>query len=241
MTNTQAPPGLDRFRPSDWHVQWVASNWGWTDLTADELRCLWVLERYLAERNLRFYHLPEFTDLGARRIEGNRAAFQVPMPGELSSYDNAGLASLTIAAFAAAVRVQIGLGESYVNWADEEPRRHWTREGAEARARERFVWDNGGPLWFSVGEERYQVETHADLSTALLDTYESRPDDDIAYGTVDADDAPCDVRSAPILVMYLHARQGNDPGLSFYERHPGTEYLTGLIDRYTSPTPPQEH
>lgn len=236
MTDTQAPPGLDRFRPSDWHIQWVASNWGWTDLTADELRCLWVLERYLAERNLRFYHLPEFTSLAARRIGGQRAAFQIAAPGEMCTYDTVGLGALVVAAHAAAVRVSISTDTVYADWADEEPRRHWTREDAVREACERFVWNNGGPLWFSIDEERHQVETYAALSTELLEAREAYPDADIAYGTVDPDEAQHDVHSSNVLVLYLHAREhtGTRPDMAFYERHPGTDYLTDLIDRYTS-------
>lgn len=242
MTDTAAPERT-AFRPSDWHITWVANAWGWTDLTDEELRCLWVLERYLGESGHKFYHLPQYSGLDPQRMKFNRAAFTTTTLHDVCSFDDQGLAALVVAAFAAAVRVSIGTQSAYVNWAEEEPRLFWTAEEAEAEARRQFIDYYGGPFWIKVGDDdEYRAESYAALSTSLIEAREfARKGTTITYGDVNPGDTPLDIHEKEVLVIHFHARDPADAATPsdqrLYECHPGTEYLTNMIDHYRPTIP----
>lgn len=84
---------------------WVAANWGWTELSDDGRRCLWVLQQFLAESNHRLYHLPR--GLKPRRVGGG---FQVVIAEEYAcTWDFPGLSALVVAAHVAHVRASLGV------------------------------------------------------------------------------------------------------------------------------------
>lgn len=93
-----------KFAPSPFHASWAARNWGWPDLTDDDLRCLWVLEQHLAEQDQRFYHLP--LNPAPERIGDGKFGFRFAVPS-FGSFDGAGMGWLTVAAHLARVRVEV--------------------------------------------------------------------------------------------------------------------------------------
>lgn len=95
-----------KFEPSPRLVGWARRLW--PDLTADDLRCLWVLEQHLAEQDRRYYHLPSSPP--PRRIGEFGFEFAVDSFG---SFDGAGLSWLAIAAHVAHVRVEVGVRAVY--------------------------------------------------------------------------------------------------------------------------------
>lgn len=224
-------PLVNPYRPGKLMLD-HAKRRGWDDLTDDHHRCLWVMEKWLAQTNNRIYHIEQFTDLEIRRVPGFRPCFQAPMlRSEISSFDFAGLDALTVAAFAAGVRVQIGSGTVYYDRNLEEPRRFWTEAEAERYSRQMFLDDNG-PLWIEVNGERTPILSYPELSITLRD--EVDPDFQTAtYGRIDFNDCDVDIRERPTMTLYFHARNCADDTDRSMERHPGTEHLIQMINDWS--------
>lgn len=216
---------MTTFAPSDDHLRFIASNCGWTDPTPDDLRCLWVVERYLAESNHRFYHL---THPYMRPFPGGMETLTF---GGIDSYDGAGLAALTVAAFAAAVRVEIRPRNLFFDMTDEEPRYYWDEDDVPAKP---------FSVTFVIRDQRVGFERFAtreelderldDLNATTGATIVDERDDD-----TDRDEDEIGRRSE--LSIMLHPRQRSAPGVHMFERHPGLDYLTDMIAKYTPEAP----
>lgn len=238
MTDTTEAPALppDRFRLSEWHTNWIASNWDITDLTDGEHRCLWVLERYLAESNHRFYHLDH---PGIRRMRWCDG-FESLTFGGVDSWDSTGLAALTICAFAAAVRVEIRTTAFYYDAEDDEPSTYW--DEADVPRRHYLVTYRTAK---GFDGEPFKPPRYPYTTTSRF-TDEAERDEHIAFlkgvgrhDEFDADYDPegCDIHEVKRLSIMLTARNPDAP--SIVEGHPGLDYLTKMIDRVKAgdPTP----
>lgn len=253
MTTTDTEPRTV-FRPTDWHINWVAANWGFTDLTEGELRCLWVVEQYLAESNHRFYHL---SDPYMKRI-GNDGILTTTF-GTIDSYDRAGLAALAVAAFAAAVRVDIRTETVYYDPTREEPRAHWEPGDVKLLCwRVSYVelidFDGKTREVPRALTDRFETEAerddHIEFLRSLTNDGRNRyghiePSHDPTGGLAERDaywdEDGSNLGRSPRLAIMLHAREhtGTRPDMNFAERHPGLDYLAKMIDRVKAgdPTP----
>lgn len=232
MTATDEP-ATDSYpyRPSSDLLEWIDRNLNWEDVTPGELRCLWVMERHLAECGNRIYHVPQFNaGLTPRRLGFDGISF--PALHEVSSYDGSGLAALTVAAYAAAVRVSLAAQPTYSDPAVEESApRYW--EASEVPRRRFVLSDRDGNLVdrFDTAEEREEY-IGGDVESYVL------TEDD--GGRTEYGEPEEGLHTWPTLVVRLHAREHDEarPGMRFYERHPGVGYLRSMIDRLTLPTGP---
>lgn len=100
-------------------LAFIESCFGWTNLTEDELRCVWVLERFLFEQNIGFHDLP----LPGPHRGGRVLTFAIPRFG---SYDSRGLTALMSASHHAAVRADVAAANVYYDRDDDERQNpHW--------------------------------------------------------------------------------------------------------------------
>lgn len=212
------------FTPDPDHLRFIEHNCGWPDPTDDERRCLWVVERYLAESGHRFYHL---THPYMRRFHGGMETLTF---GGIDSYDGAGLAALTVAAFAAAVRVEIRPRNLFCDLTDEDPRYYWDADDVPAKP---FSVTYVGAGSQRSGFERFA--TREELDERLDDLNETTGATIVEERDDDTDRDEDEIGHYSALSIMLHPREHSRPGMHMFERHPGLDYLTDMIAKIGAP------
>lgn len=124
---------------------WVAANWGWTEPSDDDRRCLWVLQQFLSESNHRLYHLPR--GLKPRRVGDG---FQVVIAEEYAcTWDFPGLSALVVAAHVAHVRASLGVEEIHAVY-------------------NRSEWETVEQSWDPIPEDPNAVEHAHETRTTMV-------------------------------------------------------------------------
>lgn len=193
-------------------------RWGWDNLTADELRCLWVVDRFLAERNQGWHRVARPAPIRQPNSQG----FLFATDGEVATHDGAGLASLVVAGFQARVRVAIRMATVWSAEMDD-PEPFLTNADCRYDVQRRF--DEAGDRW-EVATELFKSEVFPTREEAEARISGLGVGVDPSWCVIDRA-ALVDIAPQQTLVVHVSPRDRDDG--TIIGGHPGVDRLVDLI------------